>query len=87
MLEKYPGVLVFTLPKTNSSPLKSYLPKRKRSSSNHPFSGAMLVSGRVATHHSPDQEPEFFPKASGTIFSADIRKSAFCKMFEAAEVE
>ena len=29
-----------TLPKTNSSHLKIGLPKRKRSYSNHPFSGA-----------------------------------------------
>ena len=37
-----------TLPQTNSSPLKNRPgPKRKQSSSNHPFSGAMLVSGRV----------------------------------------
>ena len=33
---------------TNSSHLKISHPKRKRSYSNHPFSGAMLVSGRVA---------------------------------------
>ena len=39
-----------TLPETNSSPLKiGRDPKRKRSSSNHPFSGAMLVSGRVCS--------------------------------------
>ena len=44
---------VFNLPnithlKFNSSPLKSYLPKRKlQYSSNHSFSGATLVSGRV----------------------------------------
>ena len=38
-----------TLPKTNRSPLKIGHPKRKRSYSNHPFSGAkMLVSGRVS---------------------------------------
>ena len=36
-----------TLPETNSSPLKIGLPNRKGSYSNHPFSGAMLVSGRV----------------------------------------
>ena len=38
-----------TLPKTNSSPLKIGLPKRKGSSSNHPFSGvnSLLVWGRV----------------------------------------
>ena len=44
----------FTLPKTNSSPLKIGHPKRKGSSCNHPFPGAtgMLVSGRVATHMS-----------------------------------
>ena len=30
-----------TLPKFSSSPLKSYLPNRKGSSSNHHFSGAM----------------------------------------------
>ena len=28
-------------------PFLSYLPKRKRSYSNHPFSGAMLVLGKV----------------------------------------
>ncbi len=33
---------------TNSSHLKISHPKRKRSYSNHHFSGAMLVSGRVA---------------------------------------
>ena len=37
-----------TLPETNSSPLKIGNPKRKRSYSNHPFSGATLVSGRVS---------------------------------------
>jgi len=36
------GKRLFTLPKFNSSPLKSYLPNRKGSSSNHHFSGAML---------------------------------------------
>ncbi len=36
-----------TLPETNGSHLKVGHPKRKRSYSNHPFSGAMLVSGRV----------------------------------------
>ena len=36
-----------TLPETNSLHLKIGHPKRKRSSSNHPFSGAMLASGRV----------------------------------------
>ena len=37
-----------TLPKTNSSHQKIGHPKRKQQSySNHPFSGAMLVSGRV----------------------------------------
>ena len=46
-----------TLPETNiKSPLKIGHPKRKRSYSNHPFSGAkMLVSGRVwifwSSHH------------------------------------
>ncbi len=35
-----------TLPETNSSPLKKAIPKGN-SSSNHPFSGAMLVSGSV----------------------------------------
>ena len=37
----------FTLPETNSSPLKIGHHKRKGSSSNHPFSGAMLALGRV----------------------------------------
>ncbi len=36
-----------TLPKFNSSPLKSYLPNRKGLSSNHHFSGAMLNFGGV----------------------------------------
>ena len=36
------------LPETNSLPLKIGLPNRKGSYSNHPFLGAMLVSGRVA---------------------------------------
>ena len=37
-----------SVPETNSSPLQIGHPKRKRSNSNHPFSGAkMLVSGRV----------------------------------------
>ncbi len=36
----------FTLPKTNSSPQKISLPKRKGSSSNHPCSGAFAVSFR-----------------------------------------
>ena len=35
-----------TLPETNSSPLKIGLPKRKGSSSNHQFSGALAVSFR-----------------------------------------
>ena len=35
-----------TLPETNIAP-ENGLPKKKNSSSNHPFSGAMLVSGRV----------------------------------------
>ena len=37
-----------TLPETNSTHLKIGHPKRKGSSSNHPFSGAMLVLGRVS---------------------------------------
>ena len=39
----------FTLPETKSSPLKMGHPKRKRSYSNHPFSGAnsLLRSGSV----------------------------------------
>ncbi len=36
-----------TLPEPNSSPLKIGRLKRKRSYSTHPFSGAMLISGRV----------------------------------------
>ena len=36
-----------TLPKTNSSPLTMGHPKRKASSSKHPFSGAISISGRV----------------------------------------
>ena len=38
----------YTLPETNSSHLSPSHPKRKRSSSNHPFSGAkIVVSGSV----------------------------------------
>ena len=37
----------FTLPETNIAPANRPGPERKGSSSNHPFSGAMLVSGRV----------------------------------------
>ncbi len=44
-----------TLPKTNSSSLKSYLPKRKRSSSN-PFSGAMLNFGGVMIFRTTNQK-------------------------------
>ena len=40
----------YTLPKTNSSPLKQNFPKRKVSSSNHPFSGAFAVSFREGYH-------------------------------------
>ena len=40
---------LITLPKTNSSPLNIGLSKRKGSSSNHPFSGAMAVSFREGT--------------------------------------
>ena len=36
-----------TLPETNSSPLKIGHPKKESNIPNHPFSGAMLVSGRV----------------------------------------
>ena len=36
-----------TLPETNTLHLKIGNSKRKRSYSNHPFAGAMLVSGRV----------------------------------------
>ena len=40
-----------TLPETNSSPLKiGRAPKRKRSSSNHPFLGAFAVSFREGTY-------------------------------------
>jgi len=39
-------------PKFNSSPLKSYLPNRKGSSSNHHFSGAMLNFGGVTSRNS-----------------------------------
>ena len=41
------GLVTFTLPKTNIAPENRLGPKRKRSSSNHPFSGATLVGGRV----------------------------------------
>ena len=37
----------FTIPKFNSSPLKSYLPNRKGSSSKHHFSRAILNFGGV----------------------------------------
>ena len=37
----------YTLPETNIAPENRLGPKRKRLYSNHPFSGAMLVSGRV----------------------------------------
>ena len=37
---------MLTLPETNSSPLKIGHPKRKGSSSKHPFSGSMAVSFR-----------------------------------------
>ena len=41
----------YTLPKFNSSPLKSYLPNKKGSSSNHPFSGeTSLLNFRWVTH-------------------------------------
>ena len=43
--------LPVTLPETNNSHLKIVLPKRKRSYSNHPFSGAkMFVSGILIVH-------------------------------------
>ena len=45
--EPQPKEFSITLPKFNSSPLKSYLPNRKGSSSNHHFSGAMLNFGGV----------------------------------------
>ena len=38
-----------SLPKTKSSPLKIGHPKRKGSSSNHPFLGAFAVSFRECT--------------------------------------
>ena len=38
-----------TLLETNNSPLKIGNPKRKRSYSNHPFSGALAVSFREGT--------------------------------------
>ena len=41
----------------NSSPLKSYLPNRKGSSSNHHFSGAMLTMGGVSG--------QFFSRSGG----------------------
>ena len=51
-----------TLPKTNISPLKIVsFPKRKRSSSNHQFSGAMLVSGRVVRYMDPMRLVFFSP--------------------------
>ena len=44
-------IYLITLPRTNSSHLKIGLIKRKGSYSNHPFKGAMLVSGRVFLSH------------------------------------
>ena len=43
-------IYIYTLPGTNSSPLKRWLPKRKGSSSNHPFSGAFAVTFREGIH-------------------------------------
>ena len=49
MVGKVPGLVVGTLPETNSLLLKIGRSKTKQSSSTHPFSGAkMLVSGRIA---------------------------------------
>ena len=42
---KRPVIDRLALPKTSSSPQKIGHPKRKRSSSNHPFSGAMIWRG------------------------------------------
>ena len=54
-----------TLPQTNSSPLKIGHPKRKGLSSNHPFSGATLVSGRVKDFK--HYLTSFHPLGSGTL--------------------
>ena len=48
--------LTHTLPETNMANApekKAVCPKRKRSSSNHPFSAKMLVSGRVKINKLP----------------------------------
>ena len=45
--------ILFQVPNFNSSPLKSYLPKRKGSSPNYHFSGAMLNFGGVSWDCSP----------------------------------
>ena len=54
-----------TRPKTNSSPLKIGLPKRKRSSSNHPFSGDMLDPRRVSLRFAPCLS-QYFPPTGPT---------------------
>ena len=52
-----------TLPETHISPLKMSHPKRKGSSSNHPFSGAMIVFGGVPKWG--DQTMQMYGKFEG----------------------
>ena len=52
-----------TLPKTNIAPENRPGPKRKRSHSNHPFSGAMLVSERVVLDFTSEMIPPGNSKA------------------------
>ena len=66
MVGKVPGLVVGTLPETNSLLLKIDLSKTKQSSSNHPFSGAkMLVSGRIT------QQEMFLQKNTAIMYEAN----------------
>ena len=62
-----------TLPETNSSPLKIGIPNGKYIDSNHQFSGAMLVSGRVylgflsASKSSRHWAPRYSSKGFGSF--------------------
>ena len=61
-----------TLPETNELPLKIGHPKRKRSYSNHPFSGAkMLVSGRVFKSHKKKIIPWVVPPSQDASHHQD----------------
>ena len=67
----------FTLPKTNSSPLEIGRNPKGNSSSNHPFSGTMLVSGMsvpfqfsvsiFASQISPGRETRWLPRLGWTL--------------------